>query len=261
MELGFPRRLEQSSISPLRRSLHRVGSLLVLVGLGMLAWAGLVYFWQDPFTALLNKRAQGQLGNQFEQRVEAWGAPASPGAGEASVSAAAARFQRQVERGDVVGRLTIPRLGLRVYVVYGTDTATLKRGPGLDPRTAVPGRGELVYVAGHRTTYGAPFSDIDQLRRGNVVTLEMPYGTFTYRVTGRRIVPATFLQALESRGREEIALQACWPRFFASHRIIVYAKPVAVTPRTERDEADAEAGPRAPVVDPRRATRLVSSHG
>ena len=48
-------------------------------------------------------------------------------------------------------------------------------------------------------------------------------------MTGRKIVPADYLQALESRGREEVALQACWPRFFASHRIIVYAKPVKVT--------------------------------
>jgi len=61
------------------------------------------------------------------------------------------------------------------------------------------------------------------------VTVELPYATFEYSVTGRRIVPADFLQALESRGREEVALQACWPRFFASQRIIVYAKPVTVT--------------------------------
>lgn len=97
-----------------------------------------------------------------------------------------------VERGDAVGRLTIPRLGLRVY------------------------------VAGRRTADGAPFSDVDQLRRGNTLTMEMPYAPFTDRVTGRRIVPATFLKALESRGSEEIALRACPPRFSAGHRIITW---------------------------------------
>ena len=224
----------------MRRGLHRVGLLLIFAGLGMLAWAGLVYVWQDPFTAIANKRAQRALGQQFERRVAVYRAP--PGAQAArtpSLPRLAARFLGGVEEGDAVGRLLIPRLGLRVYVVYGTDAASLKRGPGIDPRTALPGKGELVYVAGHRTTYGAPFSDIDKLQRGDSVTLQMPYATFTYRVTGRRIVRATFLQALESRGREEIALQACWPRFFARHRIIVYAKRVAavVQRRTSTEES------------------------
>ncbi len=62
----------------------------------------------------------------------------------------------------------------------------------------------------------------------SLVALELPYATIEYAVTGRKIVPADYLQALESRGREEVALQACWPRFFASHRIM-YAKPVKVT--------------------------------
>jgi sortase A len=85
-------------------------------------------------------------------------------------------------------------------------------------------------VAGHRTTYGAPFSDIDELEPGDPVTFEVPYGTFRYVVTGHRIVRANQLEVLESRGREEIALQACWPRFFASHRYIAYAKLVRVEP-------------------------------
>lgn len=228
----------------MKRGLRRFGLLLIVVGLGMLSWAGLVYVWQDPFTAIANKRAQRALSQQFEQRVEAYRAPpeAQP-ARSSSLPRLAARFLGGVERGDAVGRLLIPRLGVRVYVVYGTDAASLKRGPGIDARTALPGRGELVYVAGHRTTYGAPFSDIDKLRPSDSVVLQMPYATFTYRVTGRRIVQATFLKALESRGREEIALQACWPRFFASHRIIVYAKPVAAVERRPSIAAPAAAAP------------------
>jgi sortase A len=95
----------------------------------------------------------------------------------------------------------------------------------------MPGEGELVYIAGHRTTYGAPFSDIDDLRPGDQVTLELPYATFTYRIARHRIVRADYIQALNSRGREELALQACWPRFFASHRYIAYALPVSVRRR------------------------------
>jgi sortase A len=95
----------------------------------------------------------------------------------------------------------------------------------------MPGQGELVYVAGHRTTYGAPFADIDELRRGDPVSLRLPYATIVYEVTGHVIVPATDLARLKSQGREQLALQACHPRFFASHRYIVYARPVEVRPR------------------------------
>jgi sortase A len=112
--------------------------------------------------------------------------------------------------------------------VHGTDTSSLKRGPGLDPRTFYPGQGRLVYVAGHRTTYGAPFSRIDTLRKGDPIRVEMPYGTFTYRVTGSRIVEATDLSVLRSKQVEQIALQACHPRFFASHRWITYGRLVSV---------------------------------
>ena len=72
----------------------------------------------------------------------------------------------------------MPRLGLNMVFVNGTDTATLKKGPGRDPRTYMPGEGELIYIAGHRTTYLAPFARIDTLRPGDRVTLRVPYGTF-----------------------------------------------------------------------------------
>jgi sortase A len=92
----------------------------------------------------------------------------------------------------------------------------------------MPGEGELVYVAGHLTTYGAPFSRIDRLKKGDRVFLELPYGTFEYAITGSRIVPSTETSVLKSKGFEQLALQACHPRFFASHRFIAYAKPIRV---------------------------------
>lgn len=109
--------------------------------------------------------------------------------------------------------------------VQGTDSESLKKGPGRYAKSFLPGEGELIYIAGHRTTYGAPFSRIDRLRRGDAVFVELPYGTFQYRITGHRIVRATDVGVLRSRHREVLALQACHPRFFASHRIIAYAKP------------------------------------
>jgi sortase A len=117
-----------------------------------------------------------------------------------------------------------------MWVVNGTDHDSLKRGPGRDQRTYMPGQHELIYVAGHRTTYGAPFGRIDQMKAGDPITLVMPYGTFVYRVTGHTIVDANDLSVLESHGRETLALQACHPRFFATQRYIVWAKPVEVKP-------------------------------
>ena len=95
----------------------------------------------------------------------------------------------------------------------------------------MPGESRLVYVAGHRTTYLAPFSDIDALRRGDRVTLEMPYGTFLYSVTRHRIVAANDLSVLRAPRHEVLELQACHPRFFASHRYIAYARLIRVEPR------------------------------
>jgi sortase A len=134
-------------------------------------------------------------------------------------------YRRALREGDAIGRLKIPKLDLSMIVVNGTESGTLKKGPARHRRTFLPGEGKLIYIAGHRTTYSAPFSDIDDLRRGDRVLLELPYATFEYRVRGHRIVEAHQISVLRSRGREEVALQACWPRFFASHRIVVFARP------------------------------------
>ena len=147
---------------------------------------------------------------------------------------AAARYRVQLERGDAVGRLSVPRLDLNAIVVEGTDSATLTKGPGRYTKSYVPGEGELIYIAGHRTTYGAPLARIDRLREGDEVRLEVPYGTFVYRVSSHVIVPASDIERLESSGREEIALQACHPRFFATERYIVYARPVSEAARRQR---------------------------
>src|SRR5437763_11134060 len=81
------------------------------------------------------------------------------------------------------------------------------------------------------TTYLAPFSHIDAIRRGDAIRIEMPYATFLYRAVGHRIVAATDLSVLRSPRHEQLELQACHPRFFATHRYIVYARLATVLPR------------------------------
>ena len=93
---------------------------------------------------------------------------------------------RSLHEGEPVGRLIVPRLGLKSIVVNGTGHDDLTKGPGRELHTFMPGEGELIYVAGHRTTYLAPFAHIDKLRAGDPITFELPYATFHYEVTEPR---------------------------------------------------------------------------
>lgn len=210
------------------------GTVLAASGLLAAAWAITVWQWQDPLTALYTAHQQQSLETEYRREVVNY-VPRRPAltlaARKKAVRSAAGRYRSRLERGDAVGRLHVPQLGLDDILVEGTDDASLRRGPGRYSRSFVPGEGELIYIAGHRTTYGAPLARIDRLKKGDEVRLEMPYGTFTYKVTSHVIVPADDIERLESDGREEIALQACHPRFFATQRYIVYARPVAVKPR------------------------------
>jgi sortase A len=143
----------------------------------------------------------------------------------------ARRFRLESDEGDAIAKLKIPRIHLDAVVVDGTGSADLRRGPGRHLESYMPGERELVYIAGHRTTYGAPFGKINEIRPGDLITAELPYATVTYRVTGHRIVDDNDLSVLETRHHEQLVLQACHPRFFASERYLVYATPISVKRR------------------------------
>jgi sortase A len=225
------------------RAARILGTLMILAGVAALAWAATVWRWQDPFTAALNELEQRELASDFDSSLAARDASLASDAPEArpTVADLAAAWRDEAAPGTAIARIRIPALDVDEIVVNGTDTESLKRGPGRYLGSAMPGEGELVYIAGHRTTYGAPFSQIDHLRKGDRVLLELPYATFEYKVTGHRIVPATKISVLRSKGYEQLALQACHPRFFATHRYIAYAVPVRVSPRvaTEREPVEA----------------------
>ena len=221
---------------------HRLGTFLLVIGIGVLAWAATVYLWKDPFTTAYTAYEQRQLASNLDSAFESWepapkpkpvSRPApTPKPQHDNVSREAKRFRLESDDGDAIARLKVPRLDLSAVVVNGTSASDLRRGPGRHEDSFLPGEGELVYVAGHRTTYGAPFSAINELEAGDTITVELPYGTVEYRVTRHRIVDDNDLSVLESRGREELVLQACHPRFFASQRYLVYARPVSVEARS-----------------------------
>jgi sortase A len=234
------------------------GSALVVLGVGMVAWTIVVWQWQDPFTALYTLYQQHELTGRYHRIAESYrpllvqqAEKAKAASGPTSVSPAARvaterrlvradarRYRNTLDPGTPLGRIKVPRLGLSILVVTGTDHDSLTKGPGWDQRSYLPGAGELIYIAGHRTTYLAPFAHIDSMRTGDLVTIEVPYGTFVYRVRSHVIVPSDDLSRLRSYDRpagvpagEVIALQACHPRFFATQRYIVYAVLVHVAPR------------------------------
>jgi len=228
----------------MRRFVRRLGTLMIVAGLATLAWAGLVWRWEDPLTSLYTAYEQRELSSGLDDRFAAFTPDAEPAAvGRAELATEARRYRSAVHEGEAIGRIDVPRLGLHMVFVYGTDHEALKRGPGLDPRTFFPGQGRLVYLAGHRTTYAAPFSKIDWLRRGDLIRLELPYATFTYTVTGSRVVAASDVSVLRSKRYEQVALQACHPRFFATHRWVTYGKLAKVETPDGHPVADVSASP------------------
>ena len=219
----------------MRRTARILGTLMLVGGVLTLLWVVVVWQWQDPFTALYTRWEQHRLASSYDERFAKFRpvrpASANLAAERLTIAREAARYRRASKEGEAIGRIKVPRLGLNMILVNGTAESTLEKGPGRDLRTYMPGQGQLVYIAGHRTTYLAPFSHIDALRPGDRVTLELPYATFVYRIVRHRIVPSDDLAVLKSHGREVVILQACHPRFFATHRYLAYALPVRVEPR------------------------------
>ena len=204
-----------------------LGLTLAVAGVGALLWTLVAWQWGDPFTGAYTTFRQLQLADEYAQLVRSRGS-SDPRSGE--LAAAARRLRRHAGPGDPIARIRVERVGLDMIVVEDTDSESLKSGPGRDHRSFLPGEGELVYIAGHRTTYRAPFSDLDRLRVGDLVSLETPYGRFVYAVSGHRVVAADDLSVLRSPHHEVLRLQACHPRFFASRRYVVSARLVQRAP-------------------------------
>jgi len=191
---------------------------LIAGGVLVLAWVFVTWRWQEPITAIEHWHDEGALAAQLRSRY----APA----GSESLGLRARAFRLASHDGEAMGRILIPRLGLETVLVEGTSEADLTKGPGFYPGDFLPGEDRLVYIAGHRTTYSAPFAEINLLRRGDTITIQMPYGTFRYRVRRHRIVRAADVAVLRSGERGLLILQSCHPRFSATHRYLVYARPV-----------------------------------
>jgi sortase A len=224
-------------MSDVRRPLRALSTVLIIAGVLMLSDAALTVAWQEPVSGAYAWIVQDRLGGDL-RKLEL----ARPGAAELAALRAldgdrrriaflARVLRRTTHRGAAVGRIRIPKIGANFVVVDGTDTTSLRKGPGIYDEVPFPGAPGTTAIAGHRTTYLAPFRRIDHLRRGDRITLEMPYARLTYAVESRRIVAPTELSVIKRVGYDRLVLSACHPLYSAAKRIVVFARLVGEQPR------------------------------
>jgi sortase A len=228
---------------------RRLGIALLALGLLTVGWVGVTIVWGDPLTSLYTAHEQHVLASKLRAESAPWAkgrvmrASASAATrptraeGAAVLEKRARAFARTIRDGAPIGRIVIPRIGLRMIVVQGTNEADLQKGPGhydadSGANTALPGEGAVVAIAGHRTTFLHPFRHVDELKPGDNIYLQMPYGTFRYRVYYQKIVTPTDWSILRRRPYEKLVLSACHPLYSASHRIVTFARLVGSSPRS-----------------------------
>ena len=203
-----------------------VALLLLLVGVALLAEGAVTLAWREPLGAISAEREQNKLGKRLrEAEAQALAAPTGFVARgrDDREAALARRYKRRAEAGDPLGRIELPSLDEEFVFVSGVSGAELKKGPGHYPTTALPGEHGTVGIAGHRTTYLAPFRDIDDLARGDRIVVRMPYGVFRYAVEGRTVVSPQNTRSLRRVKHDRLALTTCHPPFSAAQRMVVTA--------------------------------------
>jgi sortase A len=224
-------------MSGVRRPLRALSTVLIIAGVLMLSDAALTVAWQEPVSGVYARIVQGRLSDDLHklelQRPSAVELAALEALkGETRRMAFLARRLRVTAHpGDAVGRIRIPKIGANFVVVNGTDTVSLRKGPGIYDEVPFPGAPGTTAIAGHRTTYLAPFRKIDKLRRGDKITIEMPYGRFTYDVERTRIVPPTEVSVIKRVSYDRLVLSACHPLYSAAKRIVVFARLVGAQAR------------------------------
>ncbi|HVX32498.1 MAG TPA: class E sortase [Solirubrobacterales bacterium] len=231
----------------MRRLGHILSIALITAGLLVVADVGITLAYQEPLSAIYSSIKQGEKESQLKtlesefltradvKQLRRAKGTQNPQAQKKALSVDVSRLaQRLVDEsapGDALGRIEAPGMdGLDMVFVQGTDEASLELGPGHYPETAMPGQGRTIGIAGHRTTYLAPFRHIDSLNPGDKITLQMPYGTFVYRVQKSEIVDPSDVGIIHDTGYERLVLSACNPLYSASQRYIIYARLVHAEP-------------------------------
>jgi sortase A len=207
--------------------LRVLGKLLISVGCGVLMFVG----WTLWGTGLYTNQEQDRLYEEFERAIREQ--PETKGPSK--------KFLRGLDPGDFAFELKIPAIELNKMVVEGVGTEDLRKGPGHYPQCgegfekplctpfpeAWPGLPGRVIVSGHRTTYGAPFNKLDELKKGDEIRTRTLWGDFTYEVTRLQVVePSSATIVVQELDKSELVLTTCNPKYSAAQRLIVYARMV-----------------------------------
>ncbi len=210
-----------------QRMRRPVGIFLAVVGLLALAEFGLTVAWREPVSALQAMGRQSDLDKRLErlerETARAERKDASNGK-RRPLAALAAGFRARAKEGSPVGRLWIPDIDVSQVVVAGTNPSGLEKGPGYYSTSPYPGERGTVAVAGHRTTFTAPFRHLDDVKPGDNIRLHTPYGRFVYRVTKREVVDPAEAKVLQNAGYRRLVLTTCHPLFSQAQRLVVVAK-------------------------------------
>lgn len=183
----------------LRRTLSGLSVLLVLGGLALVGYPFATNMWTD--------RIQERLEDQI-----------------ASPELQQAYKERKIETGDSLTRIKIPALGLDTVVVEGITPSALRAGAGHYPQTPLPCESGNVSIAGHRTTYGRPFGNVDQLKPGDTIELTTPIGGCVYQVARDPFVVApTEMSVIDATAERSLTLTTCHPKGSAAQRLIIRA--------------------------------------
>jgi sortase A len=187
----------------LRRTLSGLSVVLLLGGLGLVGYPFATNMWQD--------RIQSRLENQLSDQI-------------ASPELQQAYRERKLETGDSLTRIKIPALGLDTVVVEGITPSALRAGAGHYPQTPLPCDAGNVSIAGHRTTYGRPFGNVDQLKPGDTIELTTPIGGCVYQVAKDPFVVApSDLTVIDPTGERSLTLTTCHPKGSAAQRLVIRA--------------------------------------
>ena len=220
----------------IRRVVAGVGRSLIGAGVIILLFVA----YQLWGTGLTEARHQRELTREFEQSLLEAATTAAPpttattaatvatdpsptAAPPTAAPATLPPAPPPTPEGNAVAIIRIPGIRLEKAVVEGVSLPALKRGPGHYPDTPLPGQPGNAAIAGHRTTYGAPFSRLDELDRGDPILVTTRQGRFRYEVSSKTVVRPSETSVLDASDDNRLTLTTCEPKFSAARRLIVVA--------------------------------------
>jgi sortase A len=212
-------------MSTLRRVVDIFGR--VLIGLGVLLLLFTAY--QIWGTSVQEAHIQSGLRTQLQQETNS-DAVRQALAEESALDklptgpAVAAPSTAAPAEGEPIGDIRIPVIGINQVVVEGTNTPDLRKGPGHYTGTPLPGQSGNVAIAGHRTTYGHPFYNLDSVKVGDPIVVTTLQGIFVYDATKSFVVSPSDTTVVDNVFADQLTLTTCNPRFSATSRLVVQAK-------------------------------------